>query len=215
MFKKKEKQIKKVLLNDDVDFTLEDKEDILINIKSKLNLEPQEEKPSLRRSFNLKVVYGLVCSLVICVIGYVGYLLFNQNGFIDPDYRGKDVESLNLAEGDYCLAYCNELTKNHINYLNERFQLQIDYEKNIKSYIVVKDSNIILIIDGSTLKEYLIEFSISSDLIIEKHKSTYDSILNKNILNNNRKGLLFLVYEKGVEFYTKKNNKKLSIFVEF
>ena len=83
MFNKKEKQIKKVLLSDDVDFTLEDKEDILINIKSKLNLESQKEKSSLRRSFNLKVVYGLVCSLVICVIGYVGYLLFIFNQRIE------------------------------------------------------------------------------------------------------------------------------------
>ena len=145
MFKKKEKQIKKVLLYDDVDFTLEDKEDILINIKSKLNLESQEEKSSLRRSFNLKVVYGLVCSLVICVIGYVGYLLLDHNRYVDPDYRGKDIESLNLIEGDYCLAYKKEFNAVEENYLEEVFNFDVIYSKQSNFYIITNTEKMLFV----------------------------------------------------------------------
>ena len=103
MLNKKEKNVKNYLLDENIEFSNEDKDIVLNKIKSKINLEV-EEKPSFKQKFNLKVVYALVCSLVVCVVGFIGIRVFNDH-FVDPNYVGKDVESLNLDEGDYCLAY--------------------------------------------------------------------------------------------------------------
>ena len=181
MFNKKEKEVKKYLLNDEVEFTRNDKEDILNNIKSKLNLESQEEKPSLKQSFNLKVVYALVCSVVICVLGFVGYDLISKYTYIDPDYRGKNVESLNLAEGDYCLAFSNEFTKIQADYIYNKYCYSIEYKINMRNYIVIKNDIYYLVVDNGQINEYQL---IIKENVLFKYKEKFDISFSINELND-------------------------------
>ena len=115
MLNKKEKNVKNYLLDEYIEFSNEDKDIVLNKIKSKINLEV-EEKPSFKQKFNLKVVYALVCSLVVCVLGYFGIKSISGGYLNNPNYRGKNVESLNLGEGDYCLAYNSEVKYEQFEY---------------------------------------------------------------------------------------------------
>lgn len=213
MLNRKEKDVKKHLIEDNFEFSNQDKEDILNSIKSKINLEV-EEKPSFKERFNLKVVYALVCSLVICILGFVGYKHIIENRFIDPNYRGKDVESLNLEEGEYCLAYTRYLDKIQFFHLKNEYEIMEDYSNSSQAYIISNDNQISLFISKYNLIINLcLEFS--SLKIIEKYNLEYNTTFNETNLNNDNSGLLFGVKENGIEFYTIKNGINYSIFVEF
>ena len=214
MLNKKEKEVKKYLLDESIDFSNEDKEDILNKIKSKIDLEV-EEKPSFRQRFNLKVVYAMVCSLVICVLGYFGIKALAGGYLVGPNYKGKDVESLNLNDGDYCLAYNAELKLEQYNYLKNEYDLNFIYEKRMNAYLISKDESLIFVFGGYEDKCCNISLKKSPSEIINIYNSTYNASFNKTNLNNNNSGFLFLIWENGIEFYTKENNKKLAIFIEF
>lgn len=215
MLNKKEKNVKNYLLDENIEFSNEDKDIVLNKIKSKINLEV-EEKPSFKQKFNLKVVYALVCSLVICVVGFIGIIHLGENRFIDPDYFGKDVESLNLDEGDYCLAYNINLSDEEILYLKNKYGFDLNDKKTQNSYIINNNGNLELLIktnDGDLILE--IYLTLSHNEIYILYNSTYNTSFNESNLNDRNSGLLFGILENGIEFYTRENNKKLSIFVEF
>lgn len=214
MLNKKEKNVKNYFLDENIEFSNEDKDIVLNKIKSKINLEV-EEKPSFKQKFNLKVVYALVCSLVICVVGFIGIRFFNNN-FIDPNYRGKNVESLNLDEGDYCLAYNTSLSGEEILCLKNKYGFDLNDKKTQNSYIINNNGNLELLIktnDGDLILE--IYLTLSHNEIYILYNSTYNTSFNESNLNDRNSGLLFGVLENGIEFYTIKNGLSYSIFVEF
>ena len=215
MLNKKEKNVKNYLLDKNIEFSNEDKDIVLNKIKSKINLEV-EEKPSFKQKFNLKVVYALVCSLVICVVGFIGIIHLGESRFIDPNYRGKNVESLNLDEGDYCLAYNTNLSDEEIIYLKNKYGFDLNDKKTQNSYIINNNGNLELLIktnDDDLILEIYLNFSHNE--IYNLYNSTFNTSFNESNLNDRNSGLLFGILENGIEFYTRENNKKLSIFVEF
>ena len=212
MLNRKEKDVKKHLIEDNFEFSNQDKEDILNTIKSKINLEV-EEKPSFKERFNLKVVYALVCSLVICIVGYLGIKMINNN-YINPEYKGKDVESLNLKEGEYCLAYIKYFDYNQYENLISNKNIDFVFRKDLNGYIISKEEKLTLII-GNYYFSMDLFLELSAFDIIDKYNLEYKTSFNEVNLNDNNSGLLFLIKENGIEFYTRKNNEKLSIFVEF
>lgn len=215
MLSRKEKDVKKYLLNDNIEFSNEDKENVLNKIKSKINLEV-EEKPSFRQKFNHKVVYALVCSLIICVVGFLGIKNILIGNLIDPNYIGKDVESLNLDEGDYCLAYNVDFEYEQYVNLSNKYDLKFEYKKSKNAYLITKGKSILFIYgEYKNGESCMIQLVNSSTEIIDIYNSTYNKSFNKENLNNDKSGLLFLITDNGIEFYTRENNKKLSIFVEF
>jgi hypothetical protein len=74
-----------------------------------------------------------------------------------------------------------------------------------------------ILVIGNFLEDNFIELmlKISSEEIINLYNTQYGESFNEINLNDNNSGLLFLIKENGIEFYTRKNNEKLSIFVEF
>ena len=215
MLNKKEKNVKNYLLDENIEFSNEDKDIVLNKIKSKINLEV-EEKPSFKQKFNLKVVYALVCSLVICVLGYFGIKSIFGGYLNDPNYRGKDVESLNLDEGDYCLAYRLDISQSEIEHLNKFYNLAIVCGKRNYLYLVAVNENYkIIIITNNSNKEYSISLSKTPKEVYELYNETYGTSFNETNLNNNNSGLLFIVNYNGIEFYTIKNGLNYSIFIEF
>lgn len=212
----KEKIVKRKLFKNEVKLTKQDKDDILNKIIDKTDLEVSE-KVSFRKKVNLKVVYALACSLVICVLGYVGYLFANNNMFVDPNYRGKQVELLDLDEDDICLAYRININEESIENLVNKYDINIRYKKNNKSYIIDDGEKIYFVIffENNIHHKYQISLSMTSELIIQIYNFTYNKSFNKENLNSNKSGLLFEIVENGIEFYTRDNNKKYPIFVEF
>ena len=214
MLNKKEKNVKNYLLDENIQFSTEDKDIVLNKIKSKINLEV--EKPSFKQKFNLKIVYALVCSLVICVLGYFGIKAISGGYLNDPNYKGKNVESLNLGEGDYCLAYNTNLSDEEILYLKNKYGFDLNNEKMQNSYIINSKGNLKLLIKANDdVLIFEIYLTLSSNEIYILYNSTYNTSFNEVNLNDNNSGLLFMIIENGIEFYTRENNKKLSIFVEF
>lgn len=214
MLNKKEKEVKKYLLDENIDFSNEDKEDILNKIKSKIDLEV-EEKPSFRKRINLKVVYAMVCSLVICVLGYFGIKALAGGYLVGPYYKGKDVESLNLNDGDYCLAYNVELNYKQYKYLNNKYTLTFDFEKRMNAYLISKDESLIFVFGGNKSKCCNIYLKNPPSEIINIYNSTYSTSFNETRLNDNNSGFLFLIKENGIEFYTIKKGLNYPIFIEF
>ena len=215
MLNKKEKNVKNYLLDENIQFSNEDKDIVLNKIKSKINLEV-EDKPSFKQKLNLKVVYALVCSLVICVVGFIGIIHLGESRFIDPDYVGKDVESLNLNEGDYCLAYRLDINQTEIEHINIHYKFDIISGKRNNLYLISVNENYkIIIFSNNSHQEYLINLSKTPKEVYELYNETYGTSFNKTNLNDNSSGLLFGIADNGIEFYTRENNKKLSIFVEF
>ena len=214
MLNKKEKNVKNYLLDENIEFSNEDKDIVLNKIKSKINLEV-EEKPSFKQKFNLKVVYALVCSLVICVVGFIGVRVLNNN-FINPNYRGKDVESLNLNDEDFCLAYNLEVKYEQFDYLKQKYAFKFDYKSRTNAYILSLDRRLLFVFgeykNSENCEIYLCKSSLE---IIEIYNNTYNTTFDEENLNDNNSGLLFGIVESGVEFYTIKNGINYSIFVEF
>ena len=215
MFIKEKIVENKIFKDKNSKLTKQDKDDIFNKIIDKTNLQV-EEKPSLRRKVNLKVVYALACSVVICVLGFIGFHFLSQEHFVDPNYRGKQVELLGLDEDDVCLGYSNKVTINDIKYLNNSFNLSITYSNDDDKYLISKDGEYYIAINSKNkFSYYNIELMSSSDEIISLYNETYNESFTYEILNDNKKGLLFGIKEKGIELYTEKNNVKNSIFVEF
>ena len=215
MLNKKEKNVKNYLLDKNIEFSNEDKDIVLNKIKSKINLEV-EEKPSFKQKFNLKVVYALVCSLVICVVGFIGIIHLGESRFIDPNYIGKDVESLNLDEGDYCLAYSADFEYEQYNNLISNYKINFEYRKKEKAYIVYIDNNLLFVFGEYKNNEICrINLGQSALDIVNVYNNTYNTSFNEVNLNDNNSGLLFAIEENGIEFYTVKNDLNYSIFVEF
>jgi hypothetical protein len=214
MLNRKEKDVRKHLIEDNFEFSNQDKEDILNSIKSKINLEV-EEKPSFKERFNLKVVYALVCSLVICIVGYFGVEYIFNDKLIDPNYVGKDVESLNLEEGEYCLAFAKDLSESKIEILNNKFLLNISLNKINQSYLLSKNNNYKYAINyNNNYYEYEIYLKLAPIEVYKMYNLKYNTAFNETNLNNDNSGLLFGVKENGIDFYTMKNNEKLTLFVE-
>lgn len=215
MLNKKEKNVKNYLLDENNEFSNEDKDIVLNKIKSKINLEV-EEKPSFKQKFNLKVVYALVCSLVICVLGYFGIKSISGGHLNDPNYRGKNVKSLNLGEGDYCLAYSADFEYEQYNNLISNYKINFGYRKKEKAYIVSIDNNLLFVFGEYKNNENCkIDLSKSAFEIVQIYNNTYNTSFDEINLNDNNSGLLFGVLEDGIEFYTIKNGLNYSIFVEF
>ena len=215
MLNKKEKNVKNYLLDENNEFSNEDKDIVLNKIKSQINLEV-EEKPSFKQKFNLKVVYALVCSLVICVVGFIGIIHLGESRFIDPNYMGKDVESLNLDKGDYCLAYSKDIYYSNVQYLENVIEEKISYEKINSSYIVSRNNEYSFVICfKDKYNEYSFNLAKTPKELYELYNLTYNTTFDEITLNNNKKGLLFLIKENGIKFYTIKNGLIYSIFVEF
>ena len=162
------------------------------------------------------MVYALACSVVICVLGFVGIKLATDGQLVDPNYRGKQVELLGLDEDDVCLGYYSEISSKEIEYINKEFDLSIVYENNYSKYIVYLDENYFLCLEkDNKIDFYKIQINITSKEIINKFNIMYNTNINEVVLNDNKSGFLFLIKEEGIEFYTEKNNVKNSIFVEF
>ncbi len=210
----KEKIVKRKLFKNEVKLTKQDKDDILNKIIDKTDLEVSE-KVSFRKKVNLKVVYALACSLVICVLGYVGYLFANDYLFVDPNYRGKQIELLNLDEDDICIGFSNKFTSLEKDHIDNKYNLSVFYSKDCNKYLVFKDCCYLYLANGKEIYEYKINIKSNPEEIINMYNDKFQSNINYEDLNSNKTGLLFSIKENGIEFYTRDNNKKYPIFVEF
>jgi hypothetical protein len=63
--------------------------------------------------------------------------------------------------------------------------------------------------------EYEIYLKLTPIEVYKMYNLKYNTSFNETNLNDDNSGFLFLIKENGIEFYTRKNNEKLSIFVEF
>ncbi|MBQ9730832.1 MAG: hypothetical protein IJV94_01740 [Bacilli bacterium] len=212
----KEKIVENKLFKDkNSRLTNKDKDDILDKIIDKTELEVAK-KPSFRKRANLKIIYALACSLVICVLGFVGYRLSLGGQLVDPNYRGKNVELLELGENDVCVAYSREISIDEVNYINNRFNFSIVYSNKKNKYITVKNEEYYLIVtENDICNSYKINLNISFNELLNLYNDKYSTSFSVENLNSNKSGLLFLILEDGIEFYTRKNNTKYPIFVEF
>lgn len=218
MFNKKEKYIKKKLLNEEnIEFSKKDKDEIFDKIQNELNLDLVSKKKNIRKSLNLKIIYATVCSLVICVLGYVGYELFGKKDFDTPNYKGKDVESLNLDEGDYCLGFSSDLSEEEIYILCFKYNYKFDLTNSniIIAYIIVYNFFPSIIINNDLNNPIYINLLMKCDSIVDLYNSTYQTEFDVESLNGDNSGLLFKIYDNEIEFYTIKNKKRLSLFVEY
>ena len=101
-------------------------------------------------------------------------------------------------------------------YLKNKYGFDLNNEKMQNSYIINSKGNLKLLIKANDdVLIFEIYLTLSSNEIYILYNSTYNTSFNEVNLNDNNSGLLFMIIENGIEFYTRENNKKLSIFVEF